>query len=159
MNNTKDHYIDTGLSQSYGSLSRYEFPNHNSERGLYLKLGENMMTYWQILENSSRNFSEISVFRVRAYYWKSHPFFNEILFFKFFEYLFGFCQISFHELDRFLENSSTRKAVKDCLDEFSRNFSVSRPVLWTTFPEIGSRVITHEILMDEFSMNRSSSCA
>ena len=32
-------------------------------------------TYWQILENSSRNFSELSVFRgmSRADFWKTHP--------------------------------------------------------------------------------------
>ena len=52
--------------------------------------------YWQILENSSRNFSEISVYRgvTQTDFWKTHP----VFFSKF--------QFPGHKLDRFLENSS-----------------------------------------------------
>ena len=71
--------------------------------------------YWEISENSSRKFFEISVFRgvKKTDFWKTNPL-------MFCEYLFSFCKISGHELDRFLENSSY-------LDKFSRNRSVSVP--------------------------------
>ena len=52
--------------------------------------------YWQILENSSRNFPKISVIRhaTQTDFWKTHP----VFFSKF--------QFQEHEVDRFLENSS-----------------------------------------------------
>ena len=57
--------------------------------------------YWEILENSSRTFSEISVFRgvTQMDFWKIHP--------SIFVSTYSvFVQDLRHELDRFLENSS-----------------------------------------------------
>ena len=67
-------------------------------------------TYWQILENSSKNVTEISVFRVvtQTDFWKTHPVFFRNFNFRgmslnniwkihpsiFCEYLFSFCKIS-----------------------------------------------------------------
>ena len=88
--------------------------------------------HWQILENSSRNFSENSVFwgvrktvllenspnffqnfRFRGMsstdFWKTHPT-------KFFEYVVSFCKISGHELDCFLKT-------RPYFDDFARNRS------------------------------------
>ena len=68
-----------------------------------------LILYWQILENSS----------------------------SFREYLFSFCKISGHELDRFLENSSKYGLV--CVT--SRNSWNINPrlnaLIWMSFPEIG----------------------
>ena len=82
--------------------------------------------YWQILENSSKNFSEISVFRgvTQTDFWKTHPVLFRNFNFRgmswtdfwkihasfFCKNLFSFCTISAyisgHDQYRFLENSS-----------------------------------------------------
>ena len=98
---------------------------------LHLNININKLNpYWQILENSSRNFSEISVFRgvTQTDFWKTHPVFfrnfnfrgvSRIDFWKihpsiFCEYLFSFCIISARVMP---QNSKI-----DC---------------WISFPEIG----------------------
>ena len=96
---------------------------------------------WQILENSSRNFSEISVLRGMSWtdFWKITPSI-------FYEYPFSFCKISGNELDRFLENSSI----------FGFVFS---EIGMCHAPEIFEYPFSNKCsILDAFSRNRPLSC-
>ena len=91
-------------------------------------MGSTFNPYWQILENSSKNFPEISVVRAvtQTGFWKNHPVF------------FSKCQFPGHELDRFLEISSIfgwvfQKSV--CV--MPQNYKMDS---WMNFPKIG---LTH----------------
>jgi len=81
-------------------------------------------THWQILENSSRNCPEISVFRggTQTDSWKTHP-------------------VSFRNFNFRVISWTDLWETRPYLDEFSRNRSVSRPGelkfrenFWMSFP-------------------------
>ena len=86
------------------AISRQKFTAQSSGHATPILLNR----YWQILENSFKNFPEISVFRGVIFQFSGHELdrFLENSSVIFCEYLFSFCKISGHELDRFLENPS-----------------------------------------------------
>ena len=113
--------------------------------------------YWQILENSSRIYSEISVFRrvTQTDFWQTQPVFFRNFNFRgmswtdfwkihpsiFCDYLFSFCSISGYELDRFLENLSILRWVFQksvCVTPRNSSKTIFRlfALFWKSFPEI-----------------------
>ena len=61
---------------SLGNFSKIS-PMSNIKNLVFGSVLSQLNPYWQILENSSRNFSEISVFRgvTQTDFWKTHPVF------------------------------------------------------------------------------------